>query len=347
MFLHGVPTDRLDRVIVPDLAHLLVRGLRDDFDELHGGEDSLRWICDQNGLAWEWRRWDYKQRERLIEKLLELIDHGVFAVLQTTSFLPLLPAFQQIDGQWQVTRDVRSLSRGAHGRFTFDLERRKREERERKAWQERNQPPKPEIVEPAVGPGYRRPTLGPHDGLHNRNWDSVSVKPESFKTIKQVDMENLSREDAIARKALKGQGWKGNKVEQIIKSGNGFTVKELQPGDKLHGFGTAGRPKNIKDSAYWMDEAEFKNVESKFFKNGQWDKEGVKNHLALPCFNRATDVTTVEITQPTTGLTSTVGKAREVLQYTDTSGYTTGPLGKIMGGGGKQITVNPAHVTKI
>ena len=40
-------------------------------------------------------------------------------------------------------------------------------------------------------------------------------------------------------------------------------------------------------------------------------------------------------------------KAREILQYTDASGYTTGPLGKIMGGGGKQITVNPAHVTKI
>lgn len=33
--------------------------------------------------------------------------------------------------------------------------------------------------------------------------------------------------------------------------------------------------------------------------------------------------------------------------YTDASGYTTGPLGKIMGGGGSRITVNPAHVTKV
>ena len=40
-------------------------------------------------------------------------------------------------------------------------------------------------------------------------------------------------------------------------------------------------------------------------------------------------------------------KAREILQYTDASGYTTGPLGKIMGGKGQQITVNPAHVTKV
>lgn len=160
-------------------------------------------------------------------------------------------------------------------------------------------------------------------------------------------MENLSAGDKAAARALERQGWHAKKVEQVIKSSNGFTAKELKPGDKLHSFDTKGKEKDLQKSAYWMDEAEFKNVESKYFKNGQWDKEGVKNYLALPCFNRATDITTVQVTQPTTGLTSTVVKARELVKYTDSSGYTTGMLGKIMGGGGQQITVNPAHVTKV
>lgn len=220
-----------------------------------------------------------------------------------------------------------------------------RQERERYA---ANHPPTraPDIV-PAVGPGSRKPTLGPHDGLHNQDWQTVEVQRESFKTVKQVDMENLSVGDKAAKEALLDQGWHAKKVEQVLKSGNGFTAKELKPGDKLHSFDTKGKEKDLQKSAYWMDEAEFKNVESKYFKNGQWDKEGVKNYLALPCFNRATDITTVQVTQPTTGLTSTVVKARELVKYTDSSGYTTGMLGKIMGGGGQQITVNPAHVTKI
>ena len=160
MLLHGVPTDLLDRVIVPNMARGTVRRLRDDFDELDGGEDALRWIGDRNGIRWDWKRWDRKQRGRLTEKLQELIDKGVFAVLQTTSFLPLLPAFHQVDGQWQITRDVRSLSHSAEGRFTLDLERRKREEQQREVWQGRNQPPTPEVLVAAAGPGFRKATLG-------------------------------------------------------------------------------------------------------------------------------------------------------------------------------------------
>lgn len=67
MFPHGVPTDRLGQVIAPHFANIDLRRLRDDLDEIQGGEEALRWICDQNGIRWEWKRWDYKLKQRLIE----------------------------------------------------------------------------------------------------------------------------------------------------------------------------------------------------------------------------------------------------------------------------------------
>ena len=160
-------------------------------------------------------------------------------------------------------------------------------------------------------------------------------------------MDNLDEDEILANDELKRQGWKGKKVEEVLNSGNNFKIKNLEEGDKLYGFNTKGREKNIKSSAYWLDEDGFKRVQSKYYKNGQWDKEGVKNQLALPCFNRASDISTVELTQNTTVIESQVGKARELIQYTDKSGYTTGVLGKIMGGGGTQMTANPSVLAKI
>ena len=284
------------------------------------------------------------------ERLLDYIKRGSLVLVIEPGDLPLHPidrAFvNTADGRFEPDLD-NIWEPEIHGRFQYHIDRVYHEHQEQERYATNHPPTRAPDIVPAVGPGSRKATLGPHDGLHNQDWQTVQVKRESFKTVKQVDMESLSREDAIARKALKGQGWDAKKTEQVLNSGDRFAAKELKPGDKLRSFDTNGKEKDLQKSAYWMDEAEFKNVESKFFKNGQWDKEGVKNHLALPCFNRATDVTTVQVTQPTTGLTSTVGKARELVKYTDSSGYTTGMIGKIMGGGGKQITVNPAHVTKV
>ncbi len=79
----------------------------------------------------------------------------------------------------------------------------------------RNNPP--EEVLPAIGPGNRPATLGPHDGqpfdgLHNQQWDNVDVKEDSFKTVKQVDMDNLSEDEELAKEALLDQGWDNRKV---------------------------------------------------------------------------------------------------------------------------------------
>ena len=191
-------------------------------------------------------------------------------------------------------------------------------------------------------PGFRAPTLGPHEGLHSQDWNSVKIKDDSFKTVKSVDMENLSAGDQAAKEMLLDQGRSEREIKQLLNSGNDFTGKELKRGDKLYGFDSQSNKYGAKkqESMYWLDDTGYRDVKAKFYKDGQWDKEGVKNHLALPCMNRADAIDMVEVTQPQTALQSTVGKAREQIAYTK-SDSTTGMLGKIMPGGGKQIT--PDH----
>lgn len=162
LFLEAVLSERLNQVLVPRVAHASILRLRYDLNEIDGGEDALRWICDRNGIRWDWNKWDLKQRERLVEKLWELVEHGVFVILHKFREA-VLPAFQQVDGSWQPTRAARSLSPLTHRRFATLVERRKREEQERKEWQSRNQPPKAEVLEPAAGSGTRSTTLGPHE----------------------------------------------------------------------------------------------------------------------------------------------------------------------------------------
>ena len=291
--------------------------------------------------------WDWNYQERGWQRLHALVEAGELVLVHDKSRPPLRPAYREVNGHWEVTRDVwEPAARQQLQRHTQTLHR-QRLEQERWADRAPAGNTATPVEESTTGPGNRPATLGPQAGLHNQDWAAVEVKRDSFKPVKQVDMDNLSAEDAMTAQAIRSQGWKGRKVEQVLKSGNNFTPKPLQPGDKLYGFGTEGRAKNIKGSAYWLDESGFKEVQAKYFRNGQWDKEGVKNHLALPCFNRATNITTVQVTQPTTAVESTVGKVRELIQYTDTSGYTTGMMGKIMGGGSKQITADPSVLAKL
>ena len=181
----------------------------------------------------------------------------------------------------------------------------------------------------------------PPPGLHNQEFKGIDAT--KFKTVRKVDIKNLSADETIAVKALEEQGWTPKKIKEVLSSGDNFKTKDLQPGDKLYGFNTAGHGKDIQSSAYWLDEVGYQDVKSKYFKEGVWDKEGVKNYLALPCYNKANAIDMAEVTQPTTVVEATIGKATELIQYIDNgSGYSTELMGKIMGGGGAQVTVAPA-----
>ncbi|MCF6258056.1 MAG: hypothetical protein L3K25_17455 [Gammaproteobacteria bacterium] len=199
--------------------------------------------------------------------------------------------------------------------------------------------PKPYTLGPHDEPGY---VPNPHAGLHNQEELTPDHKTsaESFKPIREVDMDDLSEVDEITKEALTNQGWDDDKVKQVLKSGDGFTETPFKSGDKIYGFNTAGRARKLDTSAYLLDETGMADVKDKYFKQGHWDKEGVKNYLALPCFNGASQIDAMEVTMPTTGIQATIGKATELLRYDGADGYTTGTIGKIMGGGGKQITLD-------
>jgi len=201
--------------------------------------------------------------------------------------------------------------------------------------------PKPMTLGPHEEPGHELPE-NPHSGLHNQEalTPDFSTSAESFKTTRQVDMRNLSPEDEIVSEALDEQGWNEDKIEQVLKSGDNFTETPHEVGEKLYGFNTAGRARSLDNSAYLLDEAGMNDVKEKYFKQGHWDKEGVKAYLALPCFNQASTIDVMEVTKPTTGIQSTIGKATELLRYDGADGYTTGTIGKIMGGGGAQVTLD-------
>ncbi|WP_421654320.1 hypothetical protein ACONUD_19305 [Microbulbifer harenosus] len=196
------------------------------------------------------------------------------------------------------------------------------------------------IIKP---PAPRAPKRPP--GLHNRGWDDIEV--QKFKTRREVDMHSLSAEDSAAAKVLEKQGWDADKIKEVLESGNDFKAKPLRPGDKLYGFNTAGRGKDLKTSAYWLDESGFEDAKARYFKDGVWDREGLKNHLALPCYNRATAIDVAEVTRSTTAVEARIGRATELLQYTDNSGYSTGLMGKIMRGGGTQVTVDPSTLKAV
>ncbi len=207
--------------------------------------------------------------------------------------------------------------------------------------EDRTSKPKPPTLGPHEEEGYVPPE-NPHSGLHNQEAlaPDFETSVNSFKTTRQVDMRNLSPEDKVVSEALKAQGWNEDKVEQILKSGNNFTETSYKEKAKMYGFNTAGHARNLDNSAYLLDETGMAYVKKEYFKRDHWDKEGIKNYLALPCFNAASQIDVMEVTKPTAGIQSTIGKASELLRYDGTDGYTTGTIGKIMGGGGTQITLD-------
>ena len=207
--------------------------------------------------------------------------------------------------------------------------------------------PKPYTLGPHEEPGYESPE-NPHAGLHNQEalTPDFETSAESFKTTRQVDMQHLSLEDDAAAEALEAQDWNEDKIEEILTSGDQFSLENMDKGDKLYGFVTGGRDISTLDNkAYWLDEKSLADVETEFFRQGYWDKEGVKGYLALPCFNRANDMITVELTEDQTVVKSTIGKATELLRYDGADGYTTGILNKTMNGGGTQISPNARRLT--
>lgn len=182
-------------------------------------------------------------------------------------------------------------------------------------------------------------------GLHNL--DGTKVKSENFTTARKADPINSVDDNAAAR-ALEHQDRSDKEIDQILSSGENFRSKPLDKDAKLYGFDSSDNPNGLKSqrSPYWMDEAAYKDVKSKYYQNGNWDREGVKNYLALPCYNRADVIDTATVTEPHTAIESTIGKATEQIGYTK-GDASTGMMEKAMSGGGTQITPNPSSISSV
>lgn len=206
MRLEDLPAESLDRVYAPALARMLFWQLPHNLDEVPGSEDVLRTICRRTGIRWEWSRWDESHRGRWTEELKDLIDQGAVVVVHKR-FPPLLPAFHNVDGNWQVVPDVRRHSFRAHDSFTRELEHREYRERERKVWQARNQARTPDVIEVAAGPGSRPTTLGPHEteGGSQPKPASPPVKTGLGEDVDQLAAKSPSLQRDL--KALNDSGW--------------------------------------------------------------------------------------------------------------------------------------------
>ncbi|REL26621.1 hypothetical protein DXX93_08555 [Thalassotalea euphylliae] len=179
-------------------------------------------------------------------------------------------------------------------------------------------------------------------GFHNQQWDKIDVN--DFKTHRQIDMNNLSQSDLIVMDTLDEQG-RSDFVEEILSSGKDFSITQIQKGDELYGFTSSGFPK-AKESAYWMDKKSYMDVEVRFYKNGQWDKEGIKNYLALPCYNTADTFEKIEVLEEHTLVKSTIGEASELIGYTR-GDFSTGLTSKTMSGGGIQVSPDASKLGEV
>ena len=56
-------------------------------------------------------------------------------------------------------------------------------------------------------------------------------------------------------------------------------------------------------------------MKRRFYRDGVWDRQGVKDYLALPCKNRADALDMVEVAEEHTLVKSTIVGAREKVRY--------------------------------
>lgn len=156
-----------------------------------------------------------------------------------------------------------------------------------------------------------------------------------------LDVNNLSPADQDAADAMERAGWDGNTQAQVLNSGDNFSVVDGKAGDPMYKFSSAGRDEaSGAPSAYYTDQAGFDNLQDKYYDGAtnSWDSPGIKNELALPCYNSANSVWrgTLGSDQPLTS--STINPATETVTMMNPDGSVSSVFQRTMQGGGGQIT---------
>ena len=156
-----------------------------------------------------------------------------------------------------------------------------------------------------------------------------------------VDMENLSPADSAAADAMDRGGWDAKMQDQVLNSGDGFGVRQGAQGEPMYKFSTAGRDEaSAPDSAYYADQAGFDQLKADHYDatTDTWDGKGVKNDIALPCYNSADTVWTGTLNSDQPLVTSTTNPATETVTTTNADGSPADVFQRTMPGGGGQVT---------
>ena len=183
-------------------------------------------------------------------------------------------------------------------------------------------------------------------GPHNQPWAKIDNK--EFRTVPPAgfDMDNLDADQQKVQRFLKAQGRLGDEIRQIMKSGTEYRVVEMKAGQILFGFTSRGYPKE-GDNPYWSDNAEGERLQAKYYHNGVWDKQGVKDELALPCKNRANAICITILQQDCKVLAAKINPAAEnTFYYRQYPGEVIEVPGT-MPGGGMQCTPPQSALGKI
>ncbi len=214
----------LSHVVIPFLGISALKSAWLGGGHIRGYEAALAACMDRHD-----RHWDYKRNA--FERLCQQVEEGMMVVVERQ---PLRPAYQQVDGHWQVTRNVRSIR--VHSRLERQIPRIQRQRREQALRQSQRAPLGAFEIEDIIGLESRRATLGPHEEQGNQPWNGeriaaapVSDKAVPINTRLGEDVDSLVVKSPSLQKDL--QELKDNKWEiEYGKAGGGsFANRNSRP----------------------------------------------------------------------------------------------------------------------
>ena len=194
--------------------------------------------------------------------------------------------------------------------------------------------------------------------IDNNSNDIKSVREEwkSWKSDKQLptDRAHWTAADQVAANRLCSFGYPERKQYEIISSGYEYRGKWLGK-ERLYRFSTydyeIARQKSADRSSaisvYWLTKSDFKNIKRGCCSSGKWDREEVKQRLALPCINRADCVIEAVVRVPHYAEYARIASTHEELIYSIDDGECYDYKSKPLEGGGYQTIPDPAKLSII
>ena len=211
---------------------------------------------------------------------------------------------------------------------------------------------------PNPEPPPRPPALGSTDDVmqrYARGNDGITYprRADQFTPDSVYDPKNPTADQRMAFKQLGSQldssgnaAWNDDKIKQVLDSGSDFTTKSYAPGDNLFKIGNANLDP-ATPSPYLLDQNGMNTLIDKGYVSQDMqvlDPAGVKQGLALPCYNAAQSVFQGQVTQPATGVVSRISPAHELFSVDNgVGGVTEGQV--LMTGGGSQVSLPPSAVS--